>query len=150
MTNFTREQQLANIDLAARLWGERVTPDKVVERLTVWASPHPNMCGTQACFGGHLATWPEFRAMGVRTRKEAGEEDPVMRHGPDMDGVQWPYEVASVLFGDEQLFEPRGGHPAGPSYDNAPDSDDGSISDYELVVNRLAYARGLLLQGEGS
>jgi hypothetical protein len=48
-----REDQLHNATLARELWQERVSEDDV--DLGHWK------CGTQACFGGHLGTWPEFR-----------------------------------------------------------------------------------------
>jgi len=54
------KRHLSNSQLALRLWQERVKPAEVIESLGAWH------CGTQACFGGHLVTWPEFQAMGVR------------------------------------------------------------------------------------
>jgi hypothetical protein len=48
-----REDQLHNAILARELWQERVSEDEV--DLGHWK------CGTQACFGGHLGMWPEFR-----------------------------------------------------------------------------------------
>jgi len=101
-------QQLDNCKLALKLWLERVKPEQVVEGLRHYR------CGTQACFGGHLATWPEFQVMGVAESEE---------------GVPWlghryrGQEVAGVLFGTEGLFSTRGRDEKG--------------TDYEVVAQRL-------------
>jgi hypothetical protein len=134
MQELSHEQKLANIDLATRLWKERVKPEQVVQYLHTWA------CGTQACFGGHLATWPEFREMGVRTLKEIGvtcsnswASAPCMEYGR-FEGV----EVAAILFGDPTLFDARGACRF--------DDERAGVSDHGLVLGRLEAARTRLLQ----
>ena len=115
------QQQLDNTELALRLWLERVTPEQVnLERWT---------CGTQACFGGHLATWPEFQALGVRADC----------YGAPRLGDLQPLNVAQVLFGDCSLFCVQG-------------FNETRLTDYEKVVRRLevqaAYLRRMLGSGE--
>ena len=110
-------KQLENLDLAERLWRERVTPEQV--DLGHWA------CGTQACFGGHLATWPEFQAMGV------GVGGGVENRYPEIQAIEaLGTKVAEYLFGDESLFyaavEPTEG------------------TDYDMVLMRIAKRRAEL------
>lgn len=96
----------ANTELAWALWMVRVTPEQVVPELVSW------VCGTQACFGGHLATWPEFQALGVLSPSEPF----------------WKMMLVSEdtrLFGDARLFNARGAEGGR------------SVSDHEVVVNRL-------------
>lgn len=108
----------ANTKLAWALWMVRVTPEQVTPYLASWT------CGTHACFGGHLATWPEFQAMGVLSPSEPF----------------WKSRLASEdtrLFGDARLFNARraeGGR---------------SVSDHEVVVNRLRKNLALLEGREG-
>ena len=99
---------LHNTRLALALWKERVKPAQVVPDLRAWA------CGTQACFGGHLATWPEFRAMGVRADCYGA---PVL-HGESLSQVPWE------LFGNYGLFYSR-------------EDWEREGTDYEVVVKRL-------------
>lgn len=120
---FTPEQQLENIRLAARLWVDRVEPRDVVKGLDVW------VCGTQACFGGHLAAWPEFRALGVLVGPY-GRPTTVW----NLDA----HETAWALFGDEDLFAEAGDHPADGEVE------DFGYSDHELVLARLDYAESCL------
>lgn len=108
----THEQQLFNCLLARHLWVKRVKPDSVVRRLHSWK------CGTQACFGGHLATWPEFQEiMGVSVSASGA---PVLNDVPTAQEDRW-------LFGrphnDVDLFDPRAFNEQG--------------SDWEVVLNRL-------------
>lgn len=56
-----------NLHLARRLWIERVKPNSVY--LDNWNTS----CGTKACFGGWLATWPEFCLLGVANQSIEGE-----------------------------------------------------------------------------
>lgn len=91
MTEFTHEEQLANLELALRLWNERVRPRKVSADLAYWK------CGTQACFGGHLGTWPEFQAKGV-SRWSNG--------APRMDDLN-SVNISQHLFGSDYLFMSR-------------------------------------------
>lgn len=150
MNSLTREQQLANIDLAERLWRERVKPEQIVPRLVYWG----NNCGTVACFGGHVATWPEFNEQGVWPAGHffvylygAGAWKPML--APDT-GVWGGLGIAGYLFGDSDLFIWRGRHPADPMFDAwavpdvAVEGDDLTVTDHQLVLNRLAYAREAL------
>lgn len=100
------QQQLGNTELARKLWLERVKPEQV--KLDRWS------CGTQACFGGHLATWPEFQAMGVRTDC----------YGAPRMGDLSPLDVAEALFGDLSLFGGQG-------------FAEMRLTHYETVVKRL-------------
>lgn len=108
----TKTQQIENCLLALANWSE-VSPHSV--NLRVWR------CGTHACFGGHLATWPEFRAKGVRTNPEGS---PFMGAGT---GFMWSVDVAQHLFGNSALFNARGLHADGGL----------RLSDHRVVVRRL-------------
>ena len=106
------QQQLDNCKLALKLWLERVKPEQVIKGLALYR------CGTQACFGGHLATWPEFQAMGVAESEEEG--------APELWLSPYCYRgqmVAGALFDTEGLFSTRGREEEG--------------TDYEVVVQRL-------------
>jgi hypothetical protein len=110
-------KQIENCVLALHLWSE-VTPRRV--RLDTWH------CGTHACFGGHLATWPEFRAQGVQRMNDDGE--PIMH--TKGGNTLWAGEVSQRLFGSDDLF----------CMANACRADFGMpvrTSDHKLVVNRL-------------
>jgi hypothetical protein len=99
----TEEQQLQNCLLATVLW-DTVTPRQVY--LDDWRRENcgAKSCGMKACFGGWLATWPEFRDQGVRAHRdgfpmlvdENGEETGINGFG-----------VAQYLFGDANLFDGR-------------------------------------------
>lgn len=146
MEQLTREQQLANIDLAERLWRERVAPNQVIGGLHTWVET-PD-CGSAACFGGWIARFPEFREMGVRRLKEIDPDDyfgVVYGEAPAFDKDNWGVRASIALFGDASLFEPRGGHPADPSWNSYWDDD--LMSDHELVLKRLAAARQRLQEG---
>lgn len=114
----TPEQQLFFCLLAAHKWITEVKPKDVVRDLANWS------CGTQACFGGHLATWPEFvEIAGVRTFCGAPRNP---------SGVHSSYDYPDAwLLGDYTMFNTRGGHSA--------DAGNDSVSDYELVIRRLDY-----------
>ena len=67
-----------------------------------WHEVHPRgvyleswRCGTQACFGGHLATWPEFMEMGVF----AG-----MGASPTMQNLSNPHYNSDALSVSMRLF----------------------------------------------
>jgi hypothetical protein len=102
-----RDERIVNILLAAWRWSE-VSPRSV--NLRTWG------CGTHACFGGHLASWPEFQDKGVRVfdmnPDERGRGEPVMQLcgvGHEPFGKQLgPREVAYELFGNSELFDLRG------------------------------------------
>jgi hypothetical protein len=119
LTPLTKDQQMRNTLLALTNWHD-VKPASV--NLEHWR------CGTHACFGGHLARWPEFKKLGVRRQGPSGA--PYMRDDPNAN-------VANYLFGDRQLFYVRGSY--GDDRDSFKRDADGNyeISDYQLVVNRL-------------
>lgn len=107
-----------NLLLARRLWVERVKPEDVVPYLSEWT------CGTQACFGGHLASWPEFQAMGlahpVRFRPSLS-----VRLTGGTSVLEGANIVPRYLFGENWVFYPR-----------EPEEDEGE-SDYQVVLNRI-------------
>ena len=116
MTMAKTAQQIANLELALKKWETEVEPGTVVRGLSAWK------CGTLACFGGHLQTWPEFQAQGI---KDGGYDGPLMYGVPETD-------IAAKLFGDRYVFAPRGGY---ESDDDHPDA-----TDHEIVTHRLRYA----------
>lgn len=97
-----KKRWLANAELAHTLWLERVKPEQVIKSLAYYK------CGTQACFGGHLATWPEFQEQGVRTMQV--EENRYDFGMPWIDAHPLPicgHEVGVELFGSERMFAAR-------------------------------------------
>lgn len=118
MQRFTPQQQLENCKLALRLWKERVKPEQVTKGLNSWT------CGTQACFGGWLATWPEFRALGI---VPDGQGAPI---ATEYETTLASGSLSRILFGDRGMLFPCGLGPAGVAEENA-------ASAYEAVVLRL-------------
>ena len=133
---------LENCKLALQLWQERVTPEMV--NLDTWSS-YGRDCGTQACFGGWLATWPEFQAMGI-TQCPANTDNGNYRGEPlwFAKDLTFGIEVGKELFGTS-LF-------AGRVYICHDDdtAEDPELSDYELVVDRLEKQIALLEQENGA
>lgn len=142
-------RQISNLRLALELWA-KVPPEHVLPRLAWWRgepSTHEEDgyeeitdirkrtaaglgCGTLACFGGHLAQWPEFQALGVQTDYWYG--------APTTAAGDSAPSVALALFGDEKLFNKRAGHPADFSDTLARES---IVTDHQLVANRLLWAK---------
>ena len=119
------KQHLTNCQLALRLW-EATPPESVAPGLRHYR------CGTQACFGGHLATWPEFQAMGVSRRVEGS---------PAITDIGWSANVSAHLFGTPYLFVARQvdeehGDYTQYRYPGAP-LDDPEASDHEVITLRL-------------
>lgn len=118
-TPLSKDQQIVNCLLALSLWAE--IPPRAVN-LDKWT------CGTQACFGGHLATWPEFQAMGVRPRLKADDD-----HGAgapvfdEQSGALESWRVAEHLFGERHIFYAKGFFP----------SDNEIDTHHRTIVNRL-------------
>lgn len=112
MKTITKDQQIKNCLLALSIWAE-VPPRRV--KLDSWK------CGTHACFGGHMATWPEFQAKGVFPDERDGA--PRMMGEDGLNVGTWT--VAQHLFGNHELFRVRFG------------IDPKRLSDHELVVRRL-------------
>lgn len=69
------------------------TPPKRVMPGLSWFSSE---CGTLACFGGHLAQWPEFQEQGVFATESGA---------PRIEGGHNAYGTAKVLFGCDGMFE---------------------------------------------
>jgi hypothetical protein len=108
MKSLSKTEKIENVLLAMMLWAEE-KPESI--NLRNWR------CGTQACFGGRLATWPEFKAQGVRRTS---------RGAPHIEGTAF---VAYHLFGHSSLFWIHGAA--------SDDSSLGDVTDYEIIVNRL-------------
>lgn len=109
-TDLSNDEQIVNCLLALSLWAE-VPPECV--NLGSWR------CGTHACFGGHLATWPEFQAVGVMATEEGAPTE-----------NRLPFDssnVAHCLFGDWNLFYAKGHYPIDLSSD----------THHETIVRRL-------------
>lgn len=121
MKQLTKNQQIENCLLALSLWAE-VPPRKVVAGLSDWT------CGTQACFGGHLATWPEFRAQGVCPT----DGSPELRQPGSAEVIGYSHAVSKYLFGSFDLFH-SAGHAA------ADDQLPRNASAHRVVVNRLEH-----------
>ena len=85
----TVDKQIENCILALCNWAE-VSEEHVV--LEDWR------CGSQACFGGHLATWDDFRAQGVGQSSFYGW--PRLSNGIDTR----PSDVSEFLFGSAEMF----------------------------------------------
>ena len=120
-----RDEWIENTLLAAWLWSE-VPPACVIEGLHDWR------CGTQACFGGHLAHWPEFKAKGVRAGLDGR---------PTMAFVDCAADISHHLFGDASMFAPLHAHRA--------DNDLAYMQhppEHEVVANRLRANLDLLIE----
>lgn len=132
---FTKQEQLDNCLLALNLWLTKVKPDQVVENLTAYTQKTD--CGTLHCFGGWIAEWPEFQALGVFTDDYSVQLS--IRGAEDVVGLL----ASSALFGTEKLFGGRGfcnlevpkvGDSKAYYYR---DSDHRGLADWDLVVYRL-------------
>jgi hypothetical protein len=110
---YTKREQIELCILALMHWS-KVRPVDVY--LESWK------CGTQACFGGHLATWDTFKALGVSNF--VGE--PVVGTG---EQTIWASQIAALLFGDSclpRLFSARSDEDWLRDFD-----------DHQIIVNRL-------------
>lgn len=108
---------LHNTELFLKLWKDRVRPEIVIKDLRDWR------CGTQACAGGHLATWPEFKAIGGAV---TGLRAPFLQKEL-LDGVfVGTNGVAEYLFRNRDLFS--------SVYFDEKYSD---LNDYDLVIKRF-------------
>lgn len=102
-----------NLELARSLWTQ-VPVNEVSKNLRLWS------CGTQACFGGHLGTWPKFQELGIKSSPADGS--PIA----DTDARNNPWNLPWVLFGAGGLFCP------------AEKTEEGT--DHEIVLNRIEVA----------
>lgn len=114
-----KDQQIANLKYALEVMWPKVDPATVL--LTEWR------CGTYACFGGHVAVDPYFKALGVWPGHVGA---PYMDLGPDQIG---PERVGKRLFDDEDIFRSRFFHPADPHRESG-------MPDHEIVRRRLEHA----------
>lgn len=108
-------QQLNNIIEAFEFW-MTVSPEEVVPGLRKWT------CGTQACFGGHLAKAGMF---GLRQSSES------TLHG------YYPSDAGGGFVNSETLFG------CGKLFCESPHrewSDLGAASDHEVIMARLFLA----------
>lgn len=111
MEQLTKDQQIENCLLALWRWAD-VEPRHV--DLSDWK------CGTQACFGGHLCAWPEFKQMGVEPYSERFPEPNI----PTLNLMDADV-VSHHLFGVNYLF-----------YFRRPWRNEHG-DDHAIVVNRL-------------
>lgn len=114
------KRQLRNTNLALSLW-LLVKPSTVTRDLGSWE------CGTQACFGGHLKYWPQFRRQGV-VAGGAGLSTQV----PEMVVGNSTLHGASV---SAHLFGYPGDQELGSMFSARQDHERGS--DHRIVVKRL-------------
>lgn len=118
------QQQIDNIEEAIVMW-KTVPPENVYPGLDDWRDLSKELradtatCNTVACFGGWCCHWPAFKAQGIKAESDG-------RPGLlDLSGSQ----VAEYLFGDRDLFLPRGVHPT--------DRNSRLVNDHTVVMNRL-------------
>ena len=120
----TKQQRENTLDARYVMW-PGVPPKNVARRLEFFredGEEHlPPHCGTIACFGGLCAWWPPYRAQGVYTEPVNG--------APRLSGIGSAFDVANKLFGQSELFDAVGEHPA----------DDKSLSAHENVTRRLNW-----------
>lgn len=137
MKPLSKDKKIENTILAAMLWHD-VSPQGVA--LDTWS------CGTHACFGGYVASWPEFAAQGVRRFNYSSESChfdgkpgvPCIKGRSDVAAFEW--NVAGHLFGDNDLFNSRQLHtPLNGDVDIYALNARGKykISDHKLVAIRL-------------
>lgn len=112
-------RQIKNIQQALAFWAT-IDPEDVVKELKEW------QCGTQACFGGHLAQRGMF---GIPKGSERPEAVFDSGNGEWLNGIK---NVSQYLFRNPKLFSSRG---YSSFDDNYPD-----VSDHELVRLRLEHA----------
>jgi hypothetical protein len=130
------QQQRDNLEMALVMW-TAVDPTSV--NLSEWR------CGTHACFGGHVAMWEYFRALGVQQKSREGYHNGVfqLHNEPYMCGTDTEqptgsaFEVARRLFGNHDLFSARGDG----DQDYRIFGELGErISDHELALRRIDLA----------
>jgi hypothetical protein len=118
-------QQRANAVEALEVMWPSVPPENVIRHLNHWredAKGTPPTCGTVACFGGWCAWWPSFMNQGVKAASGGAPISPSQAAGQR--------HAEQFLFGDPEMFDPRGCHPADQRFKG---------SDHDLVTNRLKW-----------
>lgn len=125
----TAQQRANAIEARDVLWPS-VNPDTVVRGLRTWYENESTHCGTHACFGGWCALHPPFKNQGLcRTPGRVTYRDPVT-------GLTGPTSGDDILFGDCEMFDARGGHPADHQI---PYIMSREVTDHELVTHRLNW-----------
>ena len=118
------DQQIKNIEEAIVMWAT-IPPENVYPGLDDWRDFSKEIhadkvtCNTIACFGGWCCHWPAFKAQGLKAERDGR---PRLL---DLSGSS----VADWLFGDIDMFLPRGCHPA--------DKNSLLVNDHTVVMNRL-------------
>lgn len=112
---YSKDEKIVNCLLALCNWHD-TAPESV--DLGNW------VCGTFACFGGHLAKWAEFQAMGVSV--SLFYSSPTIRNFDDEQVFLSPGEVSKHLFGSMLFMRRESDTP----YKSV-------LSDYQIVVQRL-------------
>lgn len=122
-------QQRANALEALKVMWPSVPDENVYRELAWWragASHGAPDCGTVACFGGWCAWWPAFQAQGIVAHASGA---------PSTPSGSGTFGTSQFLFGQEDMFAPRDGHPA----DKTAGGDQYKGSDHALVLRRLRW-----------
>jgi hypothetical protein len=112
-------QQRANALEALNVMWPSVPERNVYPNLSEWrldSCYNQAHCGTVACFGGWCEVWPNFRQQAGLSYKNIWDS--------------WERLAALFSRNGENLFAPRGGHPADAGF---------SGTDHALVTNRLNW-----------
>ena len=117
------QQQRDNALYARDVMWPAVPAALVVSELSRWR------CGTQACFGGHVAKTPYFQEQGV-----IADDD----EAPWMDDCVDFMEVADKLFGHPHTFNSRSYGPE-EDFDGVAKLKASNLTDHELVTARLNF-----------
>ncbi len=121
--NFT-DQQVQNIKEAIVMW-KTIPPHNVYPGLDDWRDMSKELqadkvtCNTTACFGGWCCHWPAFKSQGLKSERDGR---------PRLLGLSGSL-VADYMFGDFDLFLPRGA--------NSADKYCLLLNDHSVVMNRL-------------
>ena len=138
---------LDNLDIAQTMM-ERIS-DVYVE--LSWWRGSGDECGTCACFGGHVAVEPAFKAQGIVQYHIDGSPTMLSDDGRNSSDTS-PSEVSAILFGDPDMFYSRTDAEMGVTYDRASDEDivfDEAVrhlTDKETVLRRISTQRDKLLE----
>lgn len=133
MIRVSKQQRRNALEARDKMWPS-VPSENVVRGLRMWRTDGTNTrpdCDTVACFGGWCVWWPSFRRQGARADADGM---------PYIKGGNHGTVVAHILFGQRELFYPRGDHPADPKpRDQLEYFDPAHITDHELVRRRLDW-----------
>jgi hypothetical protein len=125
------QRQLDNLDKLIEYWTEVANPDGVNLQ-------HYHTCGGVYCIGGWVAVSGLFEGVSAtgngspKFYKQTFDESDRSRSAVTLYG----YEVGEYLFGDDHLFDTRGGHPA--------DGDHPDDTDWQVALARMHYAKDQL------